>query len=207
MLPNVPLPFYNDGTCLSVSCVAGKGKAGQRCIVSGCSCTWGDACSTGENESPDDARLVKGEAVALNGVDWSRAHRTLVMVLSTKCLSAEQESSFYRELVERRRESNWRVVAIFPESPAEAREYMRIHGYSVPLLENVNLKSVGVYAIPTLLIVDDQGELIGRWVGKLSLSAEKQVASALGPDDFLTDKNFSVTSLSSEKLMFNQGAR
>jgi hypothetical protein len=176
-------------------------------MVSGCSCIWGDACSTGENESPSDARLLKGKAVALNGVDWSSAHRTLIMVLSTKCLSAEQESSFYRELLEHRRRNGWRVVAVFAEGPMEAMEYMRNHGYSAPLLENVNLKSLGIYATPTLLIVDDQDKVVARWIGKLTLAAEKQVASALRDDDFLTEKNFSVTSLNSEKSILNQSAR
>jgi hypothetical protein len=126
------------------------------------------------------SRLRLGQPVPLDGVDWTKTSRTLVMVLSTSCSFCRDSAPFYRALLTRQPPGSWRPIAVLPQSRTGAQSYMRAHGLEMAELHQVRLDALGVFATPALLLVDRQGKLQQQWIGKLTHGEENDVAEHLG---------------------------
>ena len=124
--------------------------------------------------------VVKGKSVdgrAL-GVDWAKNHRTLVLAISTACHYCKDSVPFYQKLADR--EGRVKMVAVLPQSVAEAQQYLNGAGVHVDEVRQVPLNTLGVRGTPTLLLVNDVGVVTDVWVGKLQPDQETQVLTALG---------------------------
>lgn len=123
--------------------------------------------------------IAAGETFALKGVDWQSSEKNLVLAVSTTCHFCTESAPFYRTLVDQCRRNHVHVVAVLPQSPAEAQAYLVNEGIFVDEIRQSPLPDLEVRGTPTLLLVDRAGVVRNVWVGKLPEHAEKELISRL----------------------------
>lgn len=134
--------------------------------------------------SPRAAAAVPSTSVgaSLKGqipeVDWSKNGRTLVLAISTQCHFCKESSPFYRRL-EKEVGNGLKVVAVLPQSAAEAEQYLKDEGVHVDQVKQVSLGNIGIRGTPTLLLVDSKGIVTRVWSGRLLDQEQDQVLNAL----------------------------
>ncbi|HEV8716540.1 MAG TPA: rhodanese-like domain-containing protein, partial [Candidatus Binatia bacterium] len=121
-----------------------------------------------------------GDPVPIARAHWDQSRQTLVLALSTGCGYCSASSSFYRALLKGQSLTEWQAIAVLPQSVELAKSYMQAEGYSIPQTLQMDIGSLGVFATPTLLLVDQHGRLKQQWVGRLSPAEEDDVADHLG---------------------------
>ena len=78
-----------------------------------------------------------------------------------------------------RRDARTQIVAVFPQSVDEAKDYLKGLGVSVDEVRQSPLSSIGVEGTPTLILLDNRGTVADFWVGKLNGSHEQKVMDRL----------------------------
>lgn len=118
---------------------------------------------------------------AIHGIDWAAHESTLVLALRRGCHFCEDSMPFYRQLMtlSQQNELGAFVVAVFPDEDDEVHQVLQTAQLSVPSVSNVNLSKLSVYGTPTLLLVDQRGNIRKVWGGALSGSKEASVVAAL----------------------------
>lgn len=121
-----------------------------------------------------------GKAMPLENVDWKNNKKTLVLYLSTACRFCNESSPFYKRLVEKYSDGkNIKLVAVLPQTIDVAKEHLKSLNVNINDVYNTQLKSIGVTATPTLLLVDESGIVSEMWKGKLSDDKETEVLNKL----------------------------
>jgi thioredoxin-related protein len=128
--------------------------------------------------------LQIGETIALSGINWTEHHLTLVMVMQVGCHWCEESASFYRVLSTRESMGRkFHVVAVLPQPLKESQNFLRTLNISIQDIRQQEFQQLGVYATPTLILVDGTGRIKAIWVGKLAPDSEKEVFEDLGIGD------------------------
>ena len=105
------------------------------------------------------------------GIDFAVAERTLVMVLQSDCRYCEQSVPFYRSLP--RQPRGVQVVIVAPPGDVEIDAYREIvQPDAVLFVEPTILPVTGT---PTLLLVDQEGNVEASWRGLLDVTREEDV--------------------------------
>jgi hypothetical protein len=113
-------------------------------------------------------------------VDWKANGRTLVLALSTVCRYCTESGPFYQRLAqERATNPNIRLVAVFPQSVADAQKYLSNLGVTVDEVRQARLDSIGVMATPTLILANADGAVAESWQGKLPGETESELLAKL----------------------------
>lgn len=113
--------------------------------------------------------VAVGAKFTVPNVNWNENNRTLLLALSTTCHFCTESAPFYQRLV---KESGVRLIAVVPQDVAEGKLYLNRLGVPIDDIRQMSLDSIGVAGTPTLLLVDDEGRVSGRWVGKLDADRE-----------------------------------
>ena len=106
-----------------------------------------------------------GERLTIPNVNWAQNKKTLVFFLKKDCPYCTSSADLYRQLVEDATRRNVKCVAVFPNTPEEARKYLQ---YIELPIENIYTGPLGDYKIrgtPTVLFVDDGGIVRSVWIG------------------------------------------
>ncbi len=112
----------------------------------------------------------------LSDVEWESNETTGVLALSTTCVFCERSVEFHRRLATEVQESGRaRLIAVFPQDPDEAREYLSRFNISINDVRKASFPSVGIPGTPALYLVDKTGKVTHEWMGKLSESGESEV--------------------------------
>jgi thioredoxin-related protein len=120
-----------------------------------------------------------GSQVALNH-DWSQSRKTLVLVLSETCHFCDESAPFYRALTDKFSDrQKVRFVAALPQDVTSATKHLHNLGVSFDEVDQSELKSLGVEATPTLILVSNSGKVIDSWLGQLSPQDESKVIEKL----------------------------
>ena len=132
------------------------------------------------NARAADARIQPGTKLSLPGMEWGRSDKTLLIVLSTQCRFCTESAPFYQRLArEQSRAGRARLVAVLPQSVAEAQKYLGEHGITVDEVRQVSPDAVGAAGTPTLIMLDSAGSVVESWVGKLPPDKESEVITRL----------------------------
>jgi hypothetical protein len=122
---------------------------------------------------------VKDQKIQLPGVDWSKNEQTLVMAISSTCHFCTESAGFYRDI---RTRARVHTVAVLPQSVDEGRKYLSSLGVQVDEVLQAPLSSMDVSGTPTLLLVNRNGTVIRKWIGKLPADLEKEVLLSVGAE-------------------------
>ena len=131
------------------------------------------ARSTHQNR---DYRVPAGSKISLPGVDWASNEKTLLLVLEKKCPYCRESAPFYQQLArEAEQKRSVRLIVVLPQDVAEAKEYLS--SLNVPILEvrQSSLEVLGVKGTPTVILLNQTGEVMQSWAGKLPPEQETEV--------------------------------
>ena len=126
------------------------------------------------NTSANEPRVV--EKINLPGIDWSK-RATLVLAISTSCHFCTESAPFYRDLAQAH--NGIRLMAVLPQPIEVGKHYLDTLGVQVDEVLQAPLNEINVKGTPTLLLVNREGTVVGKWVGRLPAEKEAQVQYAL----------------------------
>lgn len=121
--------------------------------------------------------IPPGTNLSLEGVDWTRNGRTVLLALSSRCHFCTESAPFYQRLAQQR--SKARLIALVPHTVDEGKRYLDELKVEVDEVRQVPFGTLGVRGTPTIILVGDQGSTIKSWVGKLTSNTEAEVLAAL----------------------------
>ena len=111
-------------------------------------------------------------------IDWSANRRTLVLGLQTTCHFCTASAPFFQKLVEAA-PPDLRIVAVLPQAVDVANRYLDHLGVRVNEVRQESLGNLGIRATPTLLLVDNIGNVTDIWTGQQTPEGEASVLSAI----------------------------
>jgi len=125
-------------------------------------------------------QIAPGDHVNVGGVDWVKGGQTVLLVLQKGCRFCTESAPFYQRLIkETANRSDVKLIAVFPHSVAEGKQYLDEIGVGLTDIRQVDLSQVKVRGTPTLILVNDSGVAVDVWKGKLPPDAEERVLSKL----------------------------
>ena len=121
-----------------------------------------------------------GKAMPLENIDWKNNKKTLVLYIATTCHFCNESSPFYKRLVEKYSDGkNVKLIAVLPQTVDAAKEHLKSLEVNINEVYSAPLKSIGVTATPTLLLVNESGIVTEMWRGKLTGDRETEVLNKL----------------------------
>lgn len=120
-----------------------------------------------------------GQHVDLESVEALRGKRTLYFALQTTCRFCTESAPFYKRLIAKTKDSGVRFVAVFPTPVDESSQHLVDLGITEMQVVQASLDTLNVGGTPTLMLVDDTGNVIASWIGKLSADKEVEVIEKL----------------------------
>jgi thioredoxin-related protein len=126
----------------------------------------------------------KGERFdQLKAVVPAGSRRALIAALSPACQYCDESLTFYKQIVDERdqRKSPVKFIAAVSTEGVKAEEAQKLAtaGARPDALVQIDFAAVKVPGTPTLMLVDDEGEVLDVWVGKLDASGQQKVLGVL----------------------------
>ena len=123
--------------------------------------------------------IAIGSKVSLPAVDWAANRKTLVLALQTSCHFCTESAPFYQHLVQAAAAKDVKLVAVLPQPPNEGHDYLNKLSVPISDVRQATLSSLSVAGTPTLIMVNEKGEVAGVWVGKLPSDKETELLAKL----------------------------
>jgi thioredoxin-related protein len=119
--------------------------------------------------------------ISLQGVDWSKREKTLLMFLSTQCRFCRKSEPFYRRLsLEVTDRQKVRLIALFPQPADTAKQYLASAKITVDETRQSGDTDFRAQGTPTLILVNRNGIATNKWLGLLSPDEEADLLNRLG---------------------------
>lgn len=122
---------------------------------------------------------------AFGDFSYSRASRSLLLFVSSRCHFCTDSMPFYRELLAQRSRGNpsIAVIALGREREQDLRAYLGSHGVNVDRAISVQGRSdLKLSATPTVLLLNSAGRVQHVWIGALHQDQQRDVLNALSSD-------------------------
>jgi len=148
---------------------------------------------------PHNIPLIRpGTLVDSWATHWNQATRHLVLVVTTSCPACRQSAPLYEALSRRAKDSQDTRLVVVSNEPVDAvRGWLDVNAIQPEEIVQVeDLAEVGVFLVPTLLIVDQKGGVTDVVVGQLSAKQEEELRARV--DDPLGSVPLDYSSASSE---------
>ncbi len=116
--------------------------------------------------------VARGMKLPSLNINQSATEQVLLLALSSQCHFCSESAPLYRRITQEISGKQIRVVALLPQSVDEGREYLRGLQVSVDDVRQVDLRALGIFTTPTVLLLDRDGTVDDVWVGKLSTNME-----------------------------------
>lgn len=127
--------------------------------------------------------LQKGKTIQrIPGQDYANASQTLLIALNPQCGYCNESIPFYREIIKARGTSKQssRIIAVFQIPPPDMKQYLQEKLLDVDAMAEVNFSDLNIQATPTMILVDNNGNVLDFWVGKLSTDDAQQILKTIG---------------------------
>lgn len=116
-----------------------------------------------ETKSPELGKLVN-----IDGFDSSKAEANILFVMQKGCHFCEESMEYFQRITAQKKGSKFSFYTVFPPSDTEVKTYLNGYGFSEVGILNKELSDLDVRGTPTVLVTNRKGEIIAKWVGKLS---------------------------------------
>ena len=118
--------------------------------------------------------------IAVQGIDFARSKKTLLMFLQQDCSVCQQSLPFYRDLMETYPDrAAVQFVLVTPNKTRIADEYFRQAGLAFSSVRQEPTGILGVTLTPTLILADSNASVQGSWVGLLSVESQSEIRNKL----------------------------
>ena len=127
------------------------------------------------------ARLqpIIGSKLNVSDVNYSTQAKTLVLALQTSCHFCNESAPFYKRIIENTQNKNIKLVAVLPTSVEESKAHLNELGLKNMEVRRSPLDTIQVGGTPTLILINEKGEITDYWVGKLPPEKEAEVIEKL----------------------------
>jgi hypothetical protein len=123
--------------------------------------------------------IAVGTKVSLPGVEWDKNGKTLVLALAKGCRFCTESAPFYQRLAQTAAAKGVKLIAVLPQPTTEGHEYLNALAVPITDVRQASLSSLSLSGTPTLILVNDKGEVTAFWVGKLPSDKESDVLARL----------------------------
>lgn len=137
------------------------------------------------NGPPTPARSApplyqSGERITIDGVDFTAAPKTLLLVVRSTCRYCTDSMPFYKTLASAPTSGRRaRIVALTPEAVEVGAEYFDSFGVKLDGVVSTPLTALKVRGTPTAILVSSTGVVEKVWQGRVDSKTELEVAAAL----------------------------
>ena len=128
---------------------------------------------------PPRLQPTAGTKINLSDTDWSRQPKTLILALQKGCHFCTESAPFYKRLQESVRDKNVKLVAVLPGKLEESTGYLNQLGLTNLEVKQASLDTLQTSGTPTLILVNNKGEVTHFWVGRLPADKEDEVFNQL----------------------------
>lgn len=111
--------------------------------------------------------------------DWSKSNKNVLLVLQKGCKYCTESAEFYKRLIQSAQDKNVKITAVLPQSKEDAEKYLSDLGVTGIEVKQSALDSLDVSGTPTIIIVNNNGEISNFWIGKLPSDKEEEVLNNL----------------------------
>ncbi len=135
-----------------------------------------------KKSSPTEAARIQpvlGSKITFSGVDWTSQPKTLILALQTGCRFCNESAPFYKRIIDVTRGKNVKLVAIFPSPVEESAAHLNQLGLTDLEVKQSPLKALQTNGTPTLILINQKGEITDFWMGKLEPDKENEVIGKL----------------------------
>jgi len=133
-----------------------------------------------DNRSQPSLKIAAGTKVSLEDVDWAKNGQTLLLVLQKGCHFCAESAPFYQGLTREMEDSkSTKLIAVLPQEVNVSQQYLADLKVAINDVKQINPNFLGVSGTPTLILVNNAGEVIDSWTGKLSPDKEMEVLKKL----------------------------
>lgn len=129
--------------------------------------------------NPPESVPTVNKQITVPEVNWSGQPKTLVIAFQSSCRFCNESAPFYKRLIETVKDKNIKLVAVLPTEIEESRAHLDKLGLTNLEVRQASLDSIQVNGTPTLLMVNNKGEVTDSWVGKLPPNKETEVINKL----------------------------
>ncbi len=109
--------------------------------------------------------ISAGERLNIPNVDWVQNKKSLVFFLKKDCPYCTSSAGLYRQLVEDASKRNVKCIAVFPNTPEDARKYLQYLELPIDNVYTGPLGEARISGTPTVVFVDDKGIVKSVWIG------------------------------------------
>ena len=148
----------------------------------------------GNRTGPGEAQALGSRPeISIEGIDWAKNRRTVVLALTQDCSYCDESAAFYKALSQQLLATgNGEFIAVFPRASEASKDYMQRRGIAVSEVRYMPFKLLGVTGTPTLMLINEAGIVTDKWAGKLGPNEEREVLDRLRLNsDFATDISIS----------------
>lgn len=125
-------------------------------------------------------KITAGTKVPMQDVDWAKNGQTLLVVLQKGCHFCAESAPFYQGLTREMESSkSTKLIAVLPQEVNESQQYLAALKVPISEVKKINPNFLGVSGTPTLILVNNAGEVIDSWTGKLTPAKEIEVLDKL----------------------------
>ena len=135
--------------------------------------------TSSQNLASNQLQTRNNILIELEGVDFSEKQKTLILGLQASCRLCADSAPFYKRLIENSRDKNIKIVAALPSSLEESQAYFQKLGINGLEIKQTSLDKLQISGTPTLILVNQKGEVINRWVGVVPSFKEEEVMNAI----------------------------
>ena len=132
-----------------------------------------------QNQPAPQREIAKGTKISLPNVEWQSNQKTILLVLQKSCRYCTESMPFYKTLIPKASEKGVRVIAVLPDSVEESSQYFKENGLELPEIHQSSLNMVNAQGTPTLMLLNEKGEVSDSWVGKLFPDKQQEVFNQL----------------------------
>ena len=133
-----------------------------------------------DTRSQQPVKITAGTKVPLQDIDWTKNGQTLLLVLQKGCHFCAESAPFYQGLTrEMETSKSTKLIAVLPQEVNESQQYLADLKVPISEVKKINPNFLGVSGTPTLILVNNAGEVIDSWTGKLSPDKEIEVLKKL----------------------------
>ena len=131
---------------------------------------------TDSSQNKPKETVSVGSKINFEKVDWAKNGNTMLLVLSKDCRFCTESIPFYQKISQEIYQNNKiKLITIFPQDTSTAKDYLQANTISVNETFQANPSTIGVGGTPTILLINDKGEVTNAWFGKLYEEEEKKV--------------------------------
>jgi thioredoxin-related protein len=117
--------------------------------------------------------------------NFNNSKKTLIVGLSTSCHFCNESVPFYKKLAKtvNLRKNKINLVAVFREDKIFVENYFSKHNLQIATISDVDFDEIDISGTPTVMLFDEQKEIVETWRGRLDTAKEEEVLSTISVED------------------------